>query len=66
MSGMRRGLSRGKITEVGCEFGPRIRGKSKYSLFRKALNGLPEMIRLKMRLMRGEYDQPSINDEGLI
>lgn len=55
---MRRGLQR--ITEVGCEFAPRVRGKSKYSLWKKALLGIPEMFRLKIRLLRGVYDTPPV------
>jgi glycosyltransferase involved in cell wall biosynthesis len=58
---MRRGLT--KITEVGCEFAPRVRGKSKYSLWKKALLGIPEMFQLKYRLLRGEYDQPKVGPD---
>lgn len=54
----RRGLNR--ITEVGCEFAPRKHGKSKYKLWKKAILGLPEMFVLKYRLLRGIYDQPSL------
>lgn len=56
---MRRGLT--KITEVGCEFAPRKWGKSKYNLWKKALLGIPEMFRLKFRLLRGKYDYPSVD-----
>jgi undecaprenyl-phosphate 4-deoxy-4-formamido-L-arabinose transferase len=55
---MRRGAT--LITEVGCEFAPRKRGKSKYNLWKKALLGIPEMFQLKMRLLRGVYDHPPV------
>lgn len=57
---MRRGLAR--ITEVGCEFAPRKRGKSKYNLWKKALLGIPEMFQLKYRLLTGVYDTPPLPD----
>lgn len=57
---MRRGLAR--ITEVGCEFAPRKRGKSKYNLWKKALLGIPEMFQLKYRLVTGVYDTPPLPD----
>jgi glycosyltransferase involved in cell wall biosynthesis len=57
---MRRGLTR--ITEVGCEFAPRKRGKSKYNLWKKALLGIPEMFQLKYRLLTGVYDTPPLPD----
>lgn len=55
---MRRGLNR--ISEVGCIFGVRGYGKSKYNKLRKALYGIPEMFALKGRLDRGIYDQPPV------
>lgn len=53
---MRRGLTR--IGEVGCVFGTRQYGKSKYSKWKKTLQGIPEMIVLKRRLASGFYDEP--------
>jgi glycosyltransferase involved in cell wall biosynthesis len=53
---MRRGLTR--IGEVGCVFASRQHGKSKYSKWKKMLQGLPEMIALRRRLASGFYDQP--------
>ncbi len=59
---VRRGLK--KICEVGCVFGLRVYGRSKYSKLRKALTGLPEMLALKWRLLRGFYDAPPVPDGG--
>lgn len=53
---MRRGLTR--IGEVGCVFGARQYGKSKYSKWKKTLQGIPEMLVLKRRLASGFYDTP--------
>jgi hypothetical protein len=53
---VRRGLTR--IGEVGCVFDARQHGKSKYSKWKKMLQGLPEMIALKRRLDSGFYDEP--------
>jgi glycosyltransferase involved in cell wall biosynthesis len=53
---MRRGLTR--IGEVGCVFETRHHGKSKYSKWKKMLQGVPEMIVLKRRLASGFYDEP--------
>jgi glycosyltransferase involved in cell wall biosynthesis len=53
---MRRGLSR--IGEVGCVFGTRDHGKSKYNKWKKMLQGVPEMLILKRRLASGFYDAP--------
>ena len=53
---MRRGLTR--VGEVGCLFGPRQYGKSKYSKWKKMFQGVPEMIVLKRRLASGFYDEP--------
>jgi len=58
---MRRGLK--KISEVGCIFGLRGYGKSKYSKFKKAMQGIPEMLALKYRLVAGFYDQPPVVEE---
>jgi len=55
---VRRGLK--KITEVGCVFGVRGYGKSKYNKWRKTLSGFPEMLALKRRLDEGFYDQPPV------
>lgn len=55
---MRRGLRH--IAEVGCVFRRRAAGRSKYSYVRKLLSGVPEMLALKWRLMRGCYDQPPV------
>jgi len=52
----RRGLTR--IGEVGCLFGTRQHGKSKYNKWKKMLQGIPEMIALKRRLAAGFYDEP--------
>ncbi len=53
---VRRGLTR--IGEVGCVFDARQHGKSKYSKWKKMLQGIPEMIVLKRRLASGFYDTP--------
>jgi glycosyltransferase involved in cell wall biosynthesis len=53
---MRRGLTR--IGEVGCVFAVREHGKSKYSKWKKILQGVPEMLVLKRRLASGFYDEP--------
>ncbi len=58
---MRRGLT--KISEVGVIFGVRGYGKSKYSKFKKALQGVPEMLALKLRLLSGLYDHPPVVGE---
>ena len=55
---MRRGLAR--IGEVGCVFGTRDYGKSKYNKWKKMLQGVPEMIVLKRRLASGFYDEPKL------
>ncbi len=55
---MRRGLTR--IAEVGCIFGVRGYGQSKYKKWKKTLSGFPEMLQLKRRLKAGFYDQPPV------
>jgi hypothetical protein len=54
---MRRGLTH--ISEVGCVFGTRDYGKSKYNKWKKMLQGVPEMLVLKRRLASGFYDEPT-------
>jgi ribosomal protein S18 acetylase RimI-like enzyme len=54
----RRGLK--KIDEVGVIFGYRTYGKTKYKKWKKALQGVPEMLMLKRRLQRGFYDLPLV------
>lgn len=54
----RRGLRR--ITEVGCIFGVRGYGQSKYKKWKKMLNGFPEMLQLKRRIDSGFYDVPPL------
>lgn len=58
---MRRGLKR--IGEVGCVFGKRAYGRSKYSKWKKMLQGIPEMWLLKRRLKSGFYDLPPVLKE---
>jgi ribosomal protein S18 acetylase RimI-like enzyme/glycosyltransferase involved in cell wall biosynthesis len=58
---MRRGLT--KIGEVGVIFSVRGYGKSKYSKFKKAIQGVPEMLTLKIRLLSGVYDRPPVIGE---
>ena len=58
---MRRGLT--KISEVGVIFGVRGYGKSKYSKYKKAIQGVPEMLALKFRLITGVYDRPPVIGE---
>jgi glycosyltransferase involved in cell wall biosynthesis len=55
---MRRGLTR--VSEVGVIFSVRGYGKSKYSKYKKAVQGVPEMLMLKARLLSGSYDQPPV------
>jgi ribosomal protein S18 acetylase RimI-like enzyme len=55
---VRRGLK--EIGEVGCIFALRAYGKSKYHKWKKALQGIPEMLMLKRRLWRGFYDLPPV------
>lgn len=55
---MRRGLT--KIAEVGCVFGVRAYGRSKYSYVRKTVGGVPEMFALRARLRAGRYDLPPV------
>ena len=55
---MGRGLK--KIGEVGCVFGERVYGTSKYSKGKKMLQGVPEMWALKRRLNAGFYTLPPI------
>lgn len=59
---MRRGLER--ITEVGCAFQRRVYGRSKYRYWKKALEGIPEMLLLKRRLLAGFYDHPPVPEES--
>jgi ribosomal protein S18 acetylase RimI-like enzyme len=59
---MRRGLT--KVGEVGVIFSVRGYGKSKYSKYKKALQGVPEMLMLKMRLLSGFYDSPPVAGES--
>jgi glycosyltransferase involved in cell wall biosynthesis len=58
---MRRGLT--KIGEVGVIFSVRGYGKSKYSKLKKAFQGVPEMLVLKVRLLSGFFDQPPVVGE---
>jgi dTDP-4-amino-4,6-dideoxy-D-galactose acyltransferase len=58
---MRRGLTR--VGEVGVIFGVRGYGQSKYSKYKKAFQGVPEMLMLKVRLLSGFYDKPPVVGE---
>jgi ribosomal protein S18 acetylase RimI-like enzyme len=59
---MQRGLTR--VSEVGVIFGVRGYGRSKYSKYKKAVQGVPEMLMLKTRLLSGFYDQPPVTGES--
>ncbi len=56
---MSRGLRRDRITEVPVLFEKRKFGRSKYSMLRKTLLGVPEMLRLKYRILTGFYEKKS-------
>lgn len=45
------------ISEVETSFTPREYGRSQYSLTKKVLCGFPEMLSLKYRIYKGDYDK---------
>jgi undecaprenyl-phosphate 4-deoxy-4-formamido-L-arabinose transferase len=55
---IRRGVTR--IGDVGCVFGKRVYGRSDYNKWKKAFTGLPQMLALKLRLLKGYYDEPAV------
>ena len=61
---MRRGIT--KISDVGCLFGQRVYGRSKYNKWKKMLIGIPQMIALKIRLLSGYYDEPPVEAGRLV
>lgn len=50
-----RGLKREKIAEAAVIFDKRRFGRSKYSMLRKSLTGVIEMLALKFRILKGFY-----------
>ncbi|MCZ7648664.1 MAG: glycosyltransferase family 2 protein [Planctomycetota bacterium] len=53
---VRRGLDPKRIGDVETRHAPRKHGASKYKALRKALTGVPELLRCKKRLRAGFYD----------
>ena len=53
---VRRGMDPKRIGEIGTRHEGRKHGASKYSAFRKALTGFPELLRCKKRIKAGFYD----------
>jgi glycosyltransferase involved in cell wall biosynthesis len=53
---IRRGLDPTRVGDVPTRHAPRKHGVSKYTVLRKALTGIPELLRFRRRLETGFYD----------